>query len=224
MQEDYWTRSMVERVSAPDFRLEVQIVEDIAPLDRQFGLDAPKCVPDALFEPLFGQPERDLLLHTYMILDAARVLGLAELLEASGLEHRCLFKGDAYDEMKDVAPWVVRLEPDNRFTRHLFTRSYSSWHLWDSEPGIYLRSDETLEEIWRHFRKFTKVQDDKGKWYYWRFWEGGFLLSTLNSGAPSERRKFFLEGRIASVHVVTAGKHPRLTTIKPPASTEDACR
>lgn len=224
MQEDYWTQPIVERVSVPDFRLNVQIVDDIVPLDRQFGLDAPKSVPDALVEPLFGQPEPDSLLHTYMILDAARVLGLAELLEASRLEHRCLFKGDAYNEMKDVAPWIVRLEADNRFTRSLFTRSDSPWHLWDSEPGIYLRSHEELEEMWRHFRKFTKVQDDKGKWYYWRFWEGRFLLPTLNSGTPSERRRFFLEGRIASVHVVTAGKHPRLTTITPPPSAEDANR
>ena len=25
--------------------------------------------------------------------------------------------------------------------------------------------------MWKHFRKFTKVQDEGGKWFYFRFWE-----------------------------------------------------
>ena len=45
--------------------------------------------------------------RTYAILDAAKAPGLPELLAASELEHRCLFKGDTYEELKDVAPWIV---------------------------------------------------------------------------------------------------------------------
>ncbi len=72
---------------------------------------------------------------TYAILDAAKITNLPELLEASPLEHRCLFKGSAYDALKDAAPWVVRLENGNSFTRNLFTRSSAPWHQWwDSEP------------------------------------------------------------------------------------------
>ncbi|WP_394196061.1 DUF4123 domain-containing protein [Litoreibacter albidus] len=110
-------------------------------------------------------------LHTYAILDAAKLAGLGELLAASGLEHRCLFKGDAYDELKDVAPWIVRLEKCNGITRNLFTRSSAGSHLWDKESGIYLRSRGTLDEMWGHFRKFTKVKDEDGRWFYFRFWE-----------------------------------------------------
>lgn len=93
------------------------------------------------------------------------------MLEASGLEHRCLFKGNAYDELKNVAPWIARLEEGNAFTRNLFTRSSAPWHLWDTEPGIYIRAHGTLDEMWKHFRKFTKVKDEEGKWFYFRFWE-----------------------------------------------------
>lgn len=110
-------------------------------------------------------------MQVYAILDAAKVMNLPELLERSGLEHRCLFKGDAYDEMKNVAPWIVRLEENCRFTRNLFTRSEISWHLWDREPGIYVLSRGTLNDIWRHFRKLTRVRDESGKWFYLRFWE-----------------------------------------------------
>lgn len=214
---DYWTGPTSGPQADPDFRIQVETCREIAPLDSQFGADMPKkTVPESLSGPLFGQPDPDAALHTYMILDAAKVQGLAELLEASGLEHRCLFKGLAYDDLKDVAPWIVRLESGNGFTRQVFTRSDAPWHLWDREPGIFLRSYERIDELWRHFRKFTRVRDQSGKWYYWRFWEGGFLLPTLEAATPTEQQKLFLDGRISSFHVISAGRQPRLTTLKPP--------
>jgi len=173
--DDIWTfgsnDSLLQLETNPV--LQTKQIEGVVPLDAQFCVEHPKTVPDALYEPLFGQPDitggalaaagGDLVrlppLQTYAILDAAKVLSLPEMLEASGLEHRCLFKGAAYDEMKDVAPWIVRLEEGNSFTRNLFTRSDVPWHMWDSEPGIYLRSIGTLNDMWKHFRKFTRVQD-----------------------------------------------------------------
>jgi hypothetical protein len=173
--------------------LQTKQIEGVVPLDAQFGVDQFKTVPDALYEPLFGQPDTTEVtlataggdlgkvppLQTYAILDAAKVVSLPEMLEASGLEHRCLFKGAAYDEMRDVAPWIVRLEEGNSFTRNLFTRSDVPWHMWDSEPGIYLRSIGTLDDMWKHFRKFTRVQDEDEKWFYFRFWEPNAFVQLL---------------------------------------------
>ncbi len=164
--------------------LQIETLEGVAPLDAQIGAFPKKTVPDALHDALFGQPEPTTAeieaaggdpaavphLQTYAILDAAKLTNLPELLERSGLEHRCLFKGAAYDELKNVAPWIVRLEEGNVFTRNLFTRSDAHWHLWDKEPGIYVRSRGTLDDMWRHFRKFTRAQDENGKWFYFRFW------------------------------------------------------
>ena len=189
--------------AAPDLRIE--IIEGVEPLDAQLGVFPKKTVPDALFDALFGQPDPspaeveaaggDALavppMQTFAILDAAKVMNLPELLEDRGLEHRCLFKGDAYDEMKDVAPWVVRLEEDNNFTRNLFTRSDAYWHLWGGEPGIYVRSRNTFERIYRHFRNFTRVQDETGKWYYWRFWEVRSLIAVLRTFEKQECENFF---------------------------------
>jgi len=167
--------------------LHIEEIEGVGPLDSQFGVHPPKTVPDALYEPLFGQPDPTPAevaqyggagkvppLHTYAILDAAKVVNFVEMLEASGLEYRCLFKGKAAEEMRDVAPYVVRLEEDVDFTRNLFSHDPEQevpWFMWDREPGIYVRSRGSLEEMWRHFRKFTKVQDEDGKWFYFRFWE-----------------------------------------------------
>lgn len=168
-----------------DFQLQMKTIVGLAPLDAQIGVFPKKTVPEALYQVLFDQPEPteseieaaggDISslqsAQTYAILDAAKIANLPELLAQSGLNHRCLFKGDALQTLKDVAPWIVRLEDDNRFTRNLFTRSPAPWHLWDAEPGIYVCTRGSLDEMWRHFRKFTRVQAEAGKWYYLRFWE-----------------------------------------------------
>lgn len=181
--DDYWVQSPEADNAPAEPSLRTSTIESVEPLDTQLGVVELKTVPDALREPLFGQLS-DVPLHTYAILDAAKVPNLPELLEASGLVHKCLFKGGAYDELKNVAPWIVQLEEDNAFIRNLFTRSDAPWHLWDAEPGIYLRSHGTLDEMWKHFRKFTKIQDEKGNWLYFRFWEPRALAAlTLDGGA-----------------------------------------
>ena len=103
--------------------LQVDTIEGVEPLDTQIGVFPKKIVSDALHDALFGQQEPTAAeieaaggdpaavppMQTYAILDAAKLTNLPELLERSGLEHRCLFKDDAYDELKNVAPWIVRL-------------------------------------------------------------------------------------------------------------------
>lgn len=192
---DYWTDETPAPEKPAGSLLFVETINGVEPLDGQFGVDVPKTVPDVLYDALFGQvePTKDEManakgyfakvppLHTYAILDAARVTNLPEMLETSGLDHRCLFKGKAEDELKNVAPWLVRLEEGNTFTRNMFTLSKAPWHLWGSESGIYLRSRGTLDDVWKHFRKLTKVQDENQKWYYFRFWERQ-ILANLGSG------------------------------------------
>jgi len=156
----------------------IEEIADVEPLDNQFGLlgDDKLTVPEILQEPLFGQPdpteaEAVPFLNTFAILDAAKVTNLLTLLETSGLKFRCLFKGKAYDELKDVAPYIVELQDNNTFTRNLFTSAGMPANMWDKEPGIFVRSAGSLDDMWKHFRKFTRVQDENGKWFYFRFWE-----------------------------------------------------
>lgn len=192
--------------------LRIETIEGVRPLDAQIGIFSKKTVPDILYDVIFGQSapteaeiegrngdtEITPPLQTYAILDAAKIANLPQLLENSGLEYRCLFKGDAYDELKDVAPWIVRLEEGNSFIRNLFTKSDLPWHLWDTSSGLYLRSRGTLEQLWKHFRKFTRVRDEAGKWFYFRFWEAGCLIDYLR----------FAERRGASYLQPLFGRNP----------------
>lgn len=180
VEEDFWTGAALTGTAGgtsdrqPVFT--VQTIKGVKPLSDQFAVAQPLTVPVALHNALFGQPDliegRAILpLHTYAILDAAKVMGLVEMLDASGLEHACLLKGEAAKELRDVAPYLVRLEESSSFTRNLFTKGEAGWQMWDSEPGIYLRSTQDFQSTWKHFRKFIKVQDYTGRWLYVRFWE-----------------------------------------------------
>ena len=147
---------------------------EVGPLVHKIGQDDAASVPEPLNEPLFGTlsaSSGETSLQTYAILDAAKVVGLPELLATSGLEHRCFYKGDMLDELGDVAPWIVRLEEEHQFTRNLFTQGDAPWHLWDDEAGIFLRSSQGLDVLWQHFRKYTKVQNNSCASVYFRFWE-----------------------------------------------------
>ncbi|MFD1796746.1 DUF4123 domain-containing protein [Paracoccus aurantiacus] len=218
--DDPWTLlpgSAAAGQSEPDRPvLQVDTIEGVEPLDTQIGVFPKKTVPDALHDALFGQPEPTAAeikaaggdpaaippMQTYAILDAAKVTNPLELLERSGLEHRCLFKGAAYDELKNVAPWIVRLEEGNAFTRNLFTRSDAHWHHWDKEPGICVRSRGTLDDMWKHFRKFTRVQDEDGNWLYWRFWDNPVNTTLISMGSSGEATELvvplFGGGKIAA--------------------------
>ncbi|MFV0386262.1 DUF4123 domain-containing protein [Paracoccus sp. (in: a-proteobacteria)] len=139
----------------------------------------------------YGDPDKVPPMQTYAILDAAKIFGLPEMLDTSRLEHRCLFKGDAYDDLKNVAPWIVRLDEDSDFTAKLFTPGKPPWCMWDKEPGIYIRSRAGLDALWKHFRKFIKVQNTNETWYFFRFWENGIIKYYLEISEVNSQKYIF---------------------------------
>lgn len=213
---DYWV-SELPQTRAPQPTLQVSVIDAVEPLDDQFGLSLPKTVPDALIEVLFGQTQftavdsadgridgaEQSLVRTYAILDGAKIHALPELLESSGLEHGCLFQGEAFADLSNVAPWIVCLERGARFTQSLFTEGDAAWHLWGQDVGIYLRSEASLDSLRGHFRKFTRVQDRKGKWLYLRFYDPAYLLAYLPS-LESKKLKTFM-GEVSSMIAISDG-------------------
>lgn len=217
--------------------LQIETIDSFEPLDTQIGGFPKKSVPDALHDALFGQPAPTKaeivaaggdtsavpLLQTYAVLDAAKLVNLPELLEDSGLEHRCLFKGDAYDELKEVAPWLVRLEEDNSFTRNLFTRSDAPWHLWDSEPGIYIRSRAELAALNSHLRKFFKVRDEAGAWYYLRPHDPRVTRALLRETVTFGRRFLVPQPQCHNLTVITCVGN-RAEIVRPSPDAQDESR
>lgn len=179
-------------------------IANVTPLDKQLGANPRKTVPDALVPVLFGQPPEDKSLpemQTYAILDAAKVDNLLDQLGGSGLQHRCLFKGQALEDLQGVAPWVVRLEPGSNLTRNLMTRGTAHWHLWDTGAGIFIRSRASIDEVVAHLRHFTRLQDEDGAWYYFRFWEPAIAAIYFPdlAGRPQVARRWFHPRRGADI-------------------------
>ncbi|WP_283966853.1 DUF4123 domain-containing protein [Tritonibacter sp. AK171] len=185
--DDYWTADPSDPTQSNDHASTIKIerFSDLDPLDNQLGVDHPKSVPDALVQPLFGKapltaaelevaggdPSNVPEMHTYVILDASKVTNLPEMLETSGLEHRCFFKGQVFEELNAVAPWLVRLEENNAFCSGLFTKSEAPWHLWGKNFGLFIRSELTFDRLWQHLRKFTKIEGETSSTSLLRYWE-----------------------------------------------------
>lgn len=51
---------------------------------------------------------------------------------------------------------------------------------WQQGTGIFIRSMASFNETWKHFRKFTKVQDEQGKWYFFRFWDHRIIFPYMS--------------------------------------------
>lgn len=168
------------------------LIGPVTPLDAQFGAEAKKSVPDDLRDELFGGDAT-----TFAVIDGAKVANSAELVLTSGLEKGCLFQGEAEEELRDVAPWLVRLEPGAALTRNLFTAGDAPWQMWDKRPGMILCAPCSFDEMRRHLRKFLKVRDVDDKWFYFRFWEGFALHTVAQSGDAAAQRRLYMPGMIA---------------------------
>lgn len=144
------------------------VVPDLAP-EGDSGLPTP--IRTLLFDRSDAEPDGHSKTSTFAVLDAAKLLGLPEILASSGLPHACLFRDPALEDYGDTAPWLVELEEDHRLTRDLVTQSDAQWHLWGRDAGIFMRGAFTLADLRSHLRKFTKVRDDTGAWFFFRFWE-----------------------------------------------------
>lgn len=136
----------------------------IAPLDAQFGMFPKLDFPSAAEEALLGGNEDSL----FVLLDGALVPSLEERIEAEGLISRSLFAGRAEEEYREVAPRLVQLRRGSSLLRSLFTDAGRPSDLWRHKPGLFLQSKVSIDTLRAHLRRFTRVQDADGKWFYFR--------------------------------------------------------
>lgn len=129
-----------------------------------------------LKELLFGQPEDGPKMRTYLIVDAAlrkNITGVFDL-DALDVSVQCLFKGEAANEMKESAPYLIDMTlPDGAWEERsevpAFHRDFFRKH-WRRNTGIFVRTTALMAEVWGHFRKFTRIRmEEDARWVYFRF-------------------------------------------------------
>lgn len=135
-------------------------------------------------------------LTAYAVLDGARSEAIYPAVAGSGLLYACLYEGKLPEVMLEVAPYLVRLEPDAPLTEALLTER------WGESWGVFVLARASLEELRRHFRRFLKVQDEDGKPLIFRWYDPRVLRVYLPTCNAAELRflfgpaaMFVLEGR-----------------------------
>lgn len=120
---------------------------------------------------MFGRSETADPLFTYAVLDAASIPLLPDILAGTGLTYRSLFQGETEETFKNAAPYLIGMEEDGRFTRQLFSADGWAKDLWNDGCSTFIRSHRPFNDMRAHLRRFTRIRDETGKWFYFRFWD-----------------------------------------------------
>jgi len=128
----------------------------------------------AVSDELFKHEE----MNVFAVLDGASIPDLLNQLHEQQPEHVCLYRGELEPDMAEVAPYLVKVEPDTDFTDWLIEKG------WGKHWGVFALSHESLSALRRHFRKFLVVYDPENKPIYFRFYDPRVLriyLPTCNA-------------------------------------------
>ena len=148
---------------------------------------SPELLKKALSTYLFPGKEA---LNTYAILDGASVPDLMDhLYDGVRPEFVCLYRGELEPDMAEVAPYLIRLKPEEPFTRWLLSEG------WGKHWGIFALSKADLVAMRKHFRTFLMVKDPAGKQLYFRYYDPRVLRVYLPTCNVSEAATVF--GQVA---------------------------
>jgi hypothetical protein len=135
--------------------------------------DAPAAEPSAaaklLAEHLFFDPD----LRPYAVLDGAAANGLLALLRKHNPPHVCLYRGELPEDVAEVAPYLVELQPGEPVTQAILSQG------WGNHWGIFAQTPVDLREMRKHCRTFLMVNDPDGKPLYFRYYDPRVLRSFL---------------------------------------------
>ncbi len=120
----------------------------------------------------------------FAVIDAAQDPALHGLVTRSR-SHTCLFSGELAPVLAAASPWLVRLRPGEALLENWKTKGRGkNW-------GIMCRSDRTLPELRKHFRKFLRARLDNGRYALFRFYDPRVFNVYIRAATPEERQPWF---------------------------------
>jgi len=123
--------------------------------------------------------------HTYSILDAARIFGEMETARTLQTNFLSLYMGSSEELLGSVAPYLFAYQPDSDFAKWLLENG------WGNSWGIFIKTNLTIEEVRKHFRKFVLVKTEDGKELYFRFYDPRVLRIFLPTCDKQQIMEFF---------------------------------
>jgi hypothetical protein len=121
----------------------------------------------------------------WAILDGARDNRIYSAVTHLAREKYCLYRGKLPTELLAAAPYLVQLEPDDALFNYIVQLG------WGKSWGIFLRAQDTGEQLRRHFRRFLMVQDESGKQLIFRYYDPRVLRVYLPTCKATELQSIF---------------------------------
>ena len=133
----------------------------------------------------------------FAALDGANVTDLLDkLYDEEGPEFECLYSGELEPDIAEVAPYLAKLEPGNKFSTWVHSGWGENWGIYAVVPA-----ELGLAQVRRHFRKLNMVYGPDSKPLLFRWYDPRVLrimLPTCNRDQLEEIfgpvKKFVLEG------------------------------
>lgn len=103
-------------------------------------------------------------LRAYLLLDASASPDIAICAEGFSEPARCLFDGQAFEDLGDAGPWLIEL------------RRYGDAWDWFVEDGygqnwgIILHSRLAMMRLKTHLKKFLEVEDEDGEVFFFKYY------------------------------------------------------
>jgi hypothetical protein len=129
-----------------------------------------------------GLPSR---VGVWAILDAARDQRIFSAVDRTYQDKCCLYAGDLPWQLQMAAPYLVHLEPEDRFTNYLIDNG------WGNSWGVFLRTETSLKNLRNHLRGFLRVRDEAGRRLIFRYYDPRVLRVYLPTCVRSELHTVF---------------------------------
>ena len=121
----------------------------------------------------------------YILLDAARMELNIEEAKKLNPEFLCLYRGKSEQDLECVAPYIFTFKQNTAFANWYYENG------WGDAWGILLNSAYSLEDLYKHFRKFLMVQTEDKEELYFRFYDPRVLRIFLPTCDKEQLKEFF---------------------------------
>lgn len=124
--------------------------------------------------------------EAYAVLDGARDRRIEALLRIWGLEHVCLYGEAIGPELRNAAPFLVRLERGGETTEQLIERAWgNAWGVFAVAPaGTGMRA------VTRHCRRLLRVLDERGEVMLFRYYDPRVMRMFGSLSTPEQLATF----------------------------------
>jgi len=127
--------------------------------------------------------------NVYAILDSAKQPEAAFKPYEFFSQWVSLYKGEPEEVLTDVAPYLINLSKDGEINESLI--KWIATKCWGDSCAIFLESTQDLKSLLKHFQQFLLVSDEKGKTFYFRFYDPRVLRVYLPTCNAHELKIFF---------------------------------